>query len=63
MCRCSFAAILVVTSTVATHGRHPQDLLPVILLLVLILAMLNNRRIDHRAAKAMEPDDRSKEVA
>jgi hypothetical protein len=57
------AAVLVVTSTVATHGRHPQALLPVILLSVLMLAMFNNFRIDNRAAKAMGPDDQSKEAA
>jgi hypothetical protein len=42
------AAIVVVTSTVATHGRYPQAWLPVILLSVLLLSMLNNHRIARR---------------
>ena len=54
------AAVLVVTSTVATHGRYPQAWLPVILLTVLVLSMLNNRRIDSQAAKAMGRDDQIK---
>lgn len=39
-------SIVVLTSAIATWGRSPQNWLPVILFIVLLLTVLNNFRIN-----------------